>query len=378
MVASYPSRRDPKFYLTAITVLVIVSVASIAIFNWPRPSDGQTILRIYTYDSFMLWGDYPDTIDNRTFNAFEEQYDVDVQIIRLSTDANGIVSKLVAESANPIADVVIGIDNILILQEEARNVLTPYVPQNLTMIDSSLISALDSDHYVTPFDFGLVTIIYDTTEVNTTTLPELANLAFSDLANPSLAGALVTENPHFSSPGLAFLLSEIAVQEKLMGQDWTQWWIDVKGHIDVQPGWSEAWALWDTDSTKHMMVSYGTDPAYSAYWSGDAPSTAIAPIKHNNVAYAWMQVEGIGLVKNGPNPDLAKAFIDYCLSGAVQSNIALNQWMFPANNEVELHSVFDYAIHPDEVSLLNELLPPSEIAVNLTDWLDTWDSIMTG
>jgi thiamine transport system substrate-binding protein len=91
-----------------------------------------------------------------------------------------------------------------------------------------------------------------------------------------------------------------------------------------------------------------------------------------------MQVEGIGLVKNSPNPNLAKLFIEYCLSPAVQSYISLNQWMFPANTDVELDPVFDYALHPDDVSLLNDLLLGPEIKANKTSWLNQWDIIRTG
>ena len=155
------------------------------------------------------------------------------------------------------------------------------------------------------------------------------------------------------------------------------WWEAVEGNIDVEEGWSEAWSAWSTDPTKHLMVSYGTDPAYSANYLGTEPDTAIAPFYYQNQHWAWMQVEGAGLVKNGPNPDLGKAFIDYCLNSTVQTEIAMNQWMFPVRTDLALPSVFDYAIHPDDVSILNTLLNSTEIATNLQSWLDEYDTVMT-
>ncbi|MHA1928231.1 MAG: thiamine ABC transporter substrate-binding protein [Candidatus Thorarchaeota archaeon] len=366
----YVKRRDPKKTLMALAIITTIVIAGYAIYTWPKPT-----FTVYTYDSFMFWGENRDTIDETVFGAFEAQYGVKVQIERLNTDANGIVSRLVAESSNPIADVVIGIDNILILQELAKSVLEPFDPSNIDLINNSIVNALDEDHYITPFDFGLVTLIYNTSVINSATHPDLNNMTFPNLA--TMADMLITENPHFSSPGLAFLLSEIAVYEKLMGEDWTTWWEDVKADIDIQEGWYEAWTKWETDSTRNILVSYGTDPAYSAFWAGGAPNTAIAPINHNGQDYAWMQVEGMGLVKNGPNPELGKAFIEYCLTPAVQSHIAINQWMFPANTDVELDPVFDYAIHPDDISLLNEFLNSTEIAINLDDWFDQYDAIMS-
>lgn len=368
---SYPTRTDPRKIIVGVAAITILIVATYAFVVWPKPT-----FTIYTYDSFMAWGSDADTIDERVFGNFERQYGVEVNIERLPTDANGIISKLIAEAANPIADVVIGIDNILILQELAKSVLVPFEPSNIDLLDESIVDNLDKDNYLTPFDFGLVTLIYKTNDINVTTHPELDNLTMDNLAG--LADILVTENPHFSSPGLAFLLSQIAVYEKLIESDWTQWWSDVKDDIDVQEGWSDAWAKWDSDPATKLLVSYGTDPAYGAFYTGSEPDTAIAPIHYNGVDYAWMQIEGMGLVKNGPNPDLGKAFIEYCLTPDVQSYIALNQWMFPANTDVELDPVFDYALHPDDIALLNELLNATEISENLSDWFDQYDIIMSG
>lgn len=371
-MTEYPVRRNPKRIIAVVSVIVILVIATYAAVTWWKPR-----FVVYTYSSFLNWGDEgAEAVIERAFAPFEEMYGVDIDIILLEADANGIISKLVAESANPVADVVIGIDNILILQEAARNVLEPYVSPNLNLINDSFVELLDPDHYLTPFDFGLITLIYSTNTINTTTHPQLGNLTFADLAEAELASALVTENPHFSSPGLSFLLSQIAVYDKLLHQDWTTWWEDVRDEINVQEGWSQAWEVWSIDPSKHLLVSYGTDPAYSAHYLG-TPDTAAAPFYYDNQYWAWMQVEGVGLVKNGPNPELGKAFIDYCLNATVQNEIPLNQWVYPIRTDLTLPTVFQYAIHPDEVSLLNLLLNRTEISSNLSDWLDSWDITRT-
>ncbi len=375
-MAEYPVRRNPVYAVAAIAVLVTAIVGGIILIGFTPPSERPTLF-VYTYDSFMVWGDEPGTIDSRAFDDFEERYNVNVSIQRLPTDAAGIITRLGAESANPVADVVVGIDNILILEPGVTDLLTPFEPPNLNMVNASIINALDPDHYLTPFDFGLVTLIYNKTSFSPVIYPQLNNLTFENLTDPVFANALVTENPHFSSPGLAFLLTEITVHEKLLGENWTQWWIDVNEYIDVETGWTDAWSAWYYDPTKHILNSYGTDPAYSVYFYGGEPDTGIAPIYHDGEYYAWMQVEGMGLVKNGPNPALGKLFIEYCLNETVQSLIATNNWMFPVRNQVTLHAAFNYALHPSEVSILNQLLPRTEIAANLNTWLDQFDEIRT-
>jgi thiamine transport system substrate-binding protein len=373
-MSEYPERRDPRLVLAAIAFVVVIVVASIAIISSPPPTERPTLI-VYTYDSFMQWGDDPDTIFERAFGAFEEQFDCNVTIERLQTDANGIISRLGTEQSNPVADVIIGIDNILILQPGVTDLLAPYIPSTIDVVNSTFVQALDPDYYIVPFDFGLVTLIYKNSSIEL--FPELSNLTFADLSDPALAGGLVTQNPQFSSPGLAFLLTEIAVHEKLLLANWTDWWVDVNEYIDVQPGWSEAWSVWYDSPSKHVMNSYGTDGSYSVYFYGGEPETGIAPIYHDGEYYAWMQVEGMGLVKNGPNPELAKLFIDYCLNETVQSLIATNQWMFPVRSGVSLHPAFEYALHPSEVSLLNELLTRTEIASNLSTWLAQFAEIRT-
>jgi thiamine transport system substrate-binding protein len=374
IMTEYPVRRDPRIVIVVVTIIVVLLVATYGAVTWWKPR-----FVVYTYGSFLDWGDEgADVVLERAFAPFEAQYGVDVDIVLLDADANGIVAKLIAEATNPVADVVIGIDNILILQEAARGVLEPYVSPNLNLINESFVNALDPDHYLTPFDFGLVTLIYSTNSINTTTHPQLGNLTFADLASPDMASALVTENPHFSSPGIAFLLSQIAVYEEILHADWTTWWETVKDDIDVQEGWSEAWSVWSGDPTKHLLVSYGTDPAYSSNWlNGSEPDTQIAPFYYNDEPWAWMQVEGAGLVKNGPNPELGRAFIDYCLNATVQMEIPLNQWMFPVRTDLTLPSVYQYAIHPDEINILNDLLNSSVISANLATWLDLWDATRT-
>jgi thiamine transport system substrate-binding protein len=372
-VAEYPVRRNPKILIGAILMIAVIIVAVYGVVTWWKPR-----FVVYTYSSFMDWGDEgAEVVLQRAFTPFEEMYGIDIDFVFLEGDANFIVSRLNAEAANPVADVVIGIDSILILQETARNVLEPYISPNLSLINETLVNLMDPYHYLTPFDYGLVTLIYSMNTINTTSYPQLANLTFGDLATTQLSSALVTEDPHLSSPGLAFLLSQIAVYDKILHEDWTTWWATVENNIDVEEGWTQAWSAWSSDPSKHLLVSYGTDPAYSANYLGTAPDTSIAPFYYNGNHWAWMQVEGVGLVKNGPNPSIGRAFIDYCINASVQQEIALNQWMFPIRSDITLPSVFLYAIHPDEISLLNTLLNSTEITSNLQGWLTQYDAVMT-
>ena len=51
--------------------------------------------------------------------------------------------------------------------------------------------------------------------------------------------------------------------------------------------------------------------------------------------------------------------------------------MFPVRTDLTLPSVYQYAIHPDEVSVLNQLLDRRVISSNLSTWLDMWTATRT-
>ena len=89
-----------------------------------------------------------------------------------------------------------------------------------------------------------------------------------------------------------------------------------------------------------------------------------------------MQIEGIGLVNGASNVTLAKSYIDYALGPEVQSLLSLNNWMSPTNAEVALPPSYDYAITPENVTILNELVTAEYVGSNYQQWLNEWEQII--
>ena len=117
-----------------------------------------------------------------------------------------------------------------------------------------------------------------------------------------------------------------------------------------------------------MMVSYATDGAYSMHNYGSSKYKAFIP---NNKGY--IQIEGMGIIKDGKNASLAKKFIDYSLTESFQNEIPLNQWMFPVI-KIQLPDVYSYAIEPKEIITLSSEL----IEKNKEQWIMEWEKIMAG
>ncbi len=374
-------RRETLIALLIVIVIIIGSIGYLSYTGYlklglPGTTPSETSEKkvvVYTYESLLAWGKEGEKLRQRLFQEFENETGIKVEVVYFS-DAGEMLAKIIEEvkSGRVRADVVIGLDNIQILKAKENGVLIQYTPPNINEIYDWLIQSYDPDYYAIPYDYSLIAFVYDTKYINNTIME---NLTFDDFINsPKLAKTLVVEDPRISSTGLSFLLYEIAVHEKYLGKDWKEWWSRVQPRIEK--GWGEAYDLFLKEQY-HIVVSYGTDPAYSMYFYNS--TRYMAALAHvNGKAVAWLQIEGIGIVKNAPHIEEAKKFVEWFLSVEVEKEIPLNNWMYPANKNVELPDVYKYAIDPLHVDIANEKLDLAEISNNLDKWLDEWEEAVSG
>jgi len=360
-------------YWIAVVIVVLVIASSLAYyFMTSYPTSGKETLTIYTYGSLLAWGSNKNATYAKVFGQFEKTYGVKIRLVKFS-DTGSMLSKLIEEvkAGRCEADVVIGLDNIQIIRAKEKGILYRYTPSDIKEIPSWLIQSYDPQHYATPFDFGLIAFVYDTKYIGP---EEMKGLTFNSFINSSLGRTLVVEDPRTSSTGLSFLLYEITVYSKYYHKDWRIWWEDVKPA--VKSSWGNAFDAF-SKGQYHIMVSYGTDPAYSV-WSSNSTRYGAALATYNGKLIGWLQIEGIGIIKTSKHKELAEKFVDWFLSRDVQQEIPLNNWMYPANKYVKLPSCFKYAINMANVEVANLNMSQGEIASDLNSWLNEWVNIMGG
>ena len=346
-------------------------------------AQGDYSLVIYTYESLLADPGYDYISGFSNFSGIPEE---EIQVILLD-DANSVITQAALEKDNPVADVLIGIDNVLIHSAKEEEILQQYNSPALVNISQSIIDNLDPEKYVLPYDMGVIALWYSIPRMNSTTNPELINLELQDIIDYDLDKKLVVENPNFSSPGLGFLLWTIAVYgdpeiefNGLLGEDWRSWWKATKKDLRIAASWGDAFSIYYTEEeNRPMMVSYGTSPAYDVchplygVGEGNPPPSAALLSHEQGLDNAWLQIEGIGLVNNSPHPDNGKLFIDWFLSEELQNNIPLNNWMYPVHNNATISSCFlDNSINPNDVDILNQLISPTMIKNNLERWKSEW------
>ena len=288
-------------------------------------------LTVITHDSFDL--------DKKLITGFEATNKVKVRLIK-GGDAGEMLNKLILSKANPLADVVYGLDNTLLPRAEAAGLLTPYTsPASAKVVAQDRLGPL-----LSTVDTGSVALNYDKAYFAKVGLKLPISLA--ELSSPQYARLTVVESPATSSPGAAFYLA--TVQE--LGQDGAlAWWRAARQNgMKVTRGWSQAY---NQDFSLYggkypIVLSYASSPAAEVFYSEgklkDAPTgNLFLP------GTSFLQLEGVGVLKGSRQPALARRFVDFMLSTPVQADFPTRMWVYPSVQGVKLAEVWKFAQKPD-------------------------------
>jgi thiamine transport system substrate-binding protein len=312
-------------------------------------------LRVLTHSAFA--------IPKPLLAQFEKEAGVKLSLAKAG-DAGEMLNKLILTRANPIADVVFGIDNALAPKALAANVLDDYSGPAATSAASVPMRAP-----LVAVDYGYVTLNYDKAwfAKSGMALPK----TLDELAQPAFAKLLVVESPATSSPGHAFLLAGIAAmgEEKAFG-----WWARMRaGGMKVAKGWTEAYY---TDFSRNggkypLVVSYATSPAAELFYAKDKPSEP--PTGNLNLPGAvFRQVEGVALVKGGKQRVAAEKFIEFMRSAPVQQQLQTEMWMYPVTSGVARAEVMQFAPEPSAFDAPSE----ADLAANGAQWVARWTRVV--
>ena len=343
-VCTSPTRRH---FARALTSLAVATLSTLPLMAQAAPAT----LRVLTHASFDL--------PKELLADFEKTAGVKLSIVKAG-DAGEMLNKLILTRANPIADVVYGIDNALAGKALATGVLLPYNGPAATAASAASLPA-----GLVPVDFGYVTLNADKAWFAKKGLALPATL--QDLTLPAYKNLLVVQNPATSSPGLAFLASTVAAMGDEAAFDW---WAQMRRNgVKVAKGWTEAYY---TDFSKNggkrpLVVSYASSPAAEVFYSktklADAPTVSL-----NLKGGVFQQVEGVALVKGGAQADAAGKFIEFLRSAPVQQALQTTMWMLPATPATTKADVMRHA--PEPTAFDNP--SPEQMAQSSGAWVTRW------
>ena len=314
-----------------------------------------TELRVLVHSSYAL--------PKPLVAQFEKDNNIKLRVTK-GGDAGEMLNKLILTRANPIADVVFGIDNALAPKALAAQVLDTYSGPAASRPSAGPLPAP-----LVPVDYGYVTLNYDRTWFAKAGLPLPRTL--DELTQPAYAGLLVVQNPATSSTGNAFLLATIGAMGE--GKAW-DWWGRMRANgLKVAKGWSESYYTeFSRNGGKHpLVVSYVTSPAAEIFYAKDKPAeppTASLALGGG----VFRQVEGVALVRGGGAPQAAAKFIEFLRSEAVQSQLQTEMWMFPVEKSVARADVMKFAPEPAAFTSPSD----REIAEKNGEWVSRWSRVV--
>lgn len=359
--------------LVALGVVVVVALAGAGTYVYLSEEFGGTTLVVYTYPSLLGGADCGNRSAFQTvFGTFATAHHVRIVV---SCPPGNLLGALLDRAGAPVADLVIGLDEITGPQAEAAHLLVPYAPPSLANVSPALVDQLSPSHAVVPYESGYLAVDYASSFYNATH-GAVAHASLSDLvANASWARSLVVENPTLDITGEEFLLWQILFYTDVLHQDWRSFWTAAgPGLPAVAPDWGTAFAEFSAGAAA-MTVSYSTDPAYAAYY-GETGAFNATGAWWNGTEYSWRTIYGIGIVSGSRHLGLDEEFENWFLSGTVQSLLPTNEWEYPANASVQVPSAYyDYAIPPNQLVALNNDTTPAEVAASLPGWLGTWQNL---
>ena len=313
-----------------------------------------TELRVMAHSSFSL--------PKPMLAQFEAQHNIKLSIIKAG-DAGEMLNKLILTRAQPVADVVFGIDNALVAKAAAAQVLEPY---GLTL-PAVAVGAMGV--LVAPVDYGYVNLNYDKAAVAKSGQPLPKTL--DDLTQAAYRNWLVVQNPATSSTGYAFLLATVAGLGEEKAFDW---WAKMRANgLKVSKGWSESYytEFSRNGGTRPLVVSYASSPAAEVFYSkekiNESPTAGL-----NLKGGVFRQVEGVALVKGGAQPEAARKFIEFLRSAPVQEALQTSMWMFPVDARTPRAEVMRHAPEPAAF----ESLPFETVSDKGGLWVSRWTQVV--
>ncbi|MBR4159484.1 MAG: thiamine ABC transporter substrate-binding protein [Spirochaetia bacterium] len=327
-----------------IMCLICVAVAFTGCSKEKASADAP-VLVVYATDSFLSdWGPAP-----VVFPLFEEKYGIKIEKMP-GGNAGEIVNLAIMEKEKPSADVIIGVDNNILSTVLKNDLFTPYKPAGIEKINSDLI--FDKSHHVTPYNYSFFSLVYDSEKIKNP--PK----CLDDLLDPKYKKSLIVMDPRTSSPGLGFLMWTI----KCKGEGFKDYWKNLMPNVlTVSESWSSGYGLF-TSGEAPMVISYTTSPAYHVEYEKDDHIKTVLFEEGN-----YMQIEGVGILKNAPHMDAAKKFLDFILTEDFQEVLPLTNWMYPVT-DIQLPASYISAPISEKPLLLDH----DDIDKNLDSWLAGW------
>jgi iron(III) transport system substrate-binding protein len=233
-----------------------------------------------------------DSVNSAVVAAFKAEHpDVDIQVVSGSTGP--IAERAIAEKANPQADIVYLVNEDALEQLKQAGVLEPYQPKDPKVP----AEYLDADGFYAKLFVTTMCMVVNTDRLKEKNLP--APTTWEDLIKPVYKNEISLPSPIKSGTGGVILTTLVDAfgwtYVENLADNVYQWADGGSGGAELAGNGEVAIGLsYDTTCFKVKTSGKPVDVVFGRITPGDT--------------------EGGGIVAGGPNPEEAKAFMDFLVS----------------------------------------------------------------
>jgi len=282
--------------LNRVFFLVVVLVFIIAQLSFAAGQKEETGKKFLLYSALL---EYP---QSRLLAAFEEETGIKGEYIRMSTGE--LLARVLAEKKTPRGDIIIGVssESIDMIQEEG--VVLPYLSPAREGIQSKFYN---DEGYWYGFAMGALAIGVNTKRWESKYGEKPYPKTWEDLLDPAFEGEVIVASPLHSGTAYTFTATILQGMGEEKGWEYIRELDKNVAHYTTS-GAAPARSVAAGEFT--LAITFGYDQVQIA--RGGYPLKIIYPPK------TGPEIMAMAIIKDGPNTETAKKFIDWMLGTNAQ------------------------------------------------------------
>lgn len=254
---------------------------------------------------------------------FEQKSGVATTFLRLS--AGEAVNRIRAERARPQASVLYGIGLPSMMTLKSEGLLQPYKPKGVEDIPSKYV---DPEGYWTGIDVDFIGIASNKTFLKEKGLK--APTSWEDLTKPEFAGQICIGSPATSGTGYVFLATILQVMGEEKGWDYLK-------RFNANVSQYTRSGIGPTQLVGRGEVGIGILFAHDILGSMHKGFPLEMTLPSEGTGYDLFCAV---MLKDAPEPEAAKAFLDWAVTPASQETLAASEYFdVPTNKNAKVHDL---------------------------------------
>ncbi len=285
--------------------------------------------------------------------AFNAAYP-DIKVTVLNGSNSELAARILEERANPKADVLINSDILTMENLAAEGVFAPN--------DSAAVMAVPADYRADDGSWVALTlrarvIMYNTDLVSPEELPK----KMVDLANPKWKDVIGSAN---STNGA--MVAQLVIMRNQLGEQATEAFIQglLENNTQFFGGHTDVRKAVGAGELKLGLVNHYY---YHLSKAEGAPVGVIYPDQEDGGLGLMVNSTNAGIIKGGPNPEMARIFVDFMLSPAGQKIYAERNYEYPIVPGVPLAEgvapLDSFRLNPFPLKTLRDELEPTKALI---------------